>query len=86
MPDNDIATLIKEHRILLEYAIKEVIAQFQAQETHREFGAANGAHPDFPVETFTGGIAVSDGSVEQNSPNSLQAAARRQARDKSAGS
>ncbi|WP_413741224.1 hypothetical protein ACL2XO_18275 [Sodalis sp. RH15] len=33
MPDNDIAALIKEHRVLLEYAIKEVIAQFQAQET-----------------------------------------------------
>ncbi len=31
MPDNDIATLIREHRVLLEYAINDVIAQFQAR-------------------------------------------------------
>ncbi len=64
MPNNDIAALIKEHRVLLEYAIKEVIAQFQAQETLGEHGAANGAHPVYLPGTLTGGIDINDGSVK----------------------
>lgn len=66
MPDNDIAALIKEHRVLLEYAIKEVIAQFQAQETQGEHRDAGSAHPVYLPGTFTGGIDINDGSVKQS--------------------
>jgi len=32
MSETDIATLIKEHRVLLEYAINDVIADYRASE------------------------------------------------------
>ncbi|WP_413738130.1 hypothetical protein ACL2XP_07880 [Sodalis sp. RH21] len=30
MPDHDIAALIQEHRVLLDYAVSEAIAQYRA--------------------------------------------------------
>ncbi|WP_213991092.1 hypothetical protein [Sodalis sp. dw_96] len=66
MPDDDITALIKEHRVLLEYAIKEVIAQLQAQETQGERRAANGANPVYLPETLTSGIAINSAFVKQN--------------------
>lgn len=49
MPENDIATLIREHRVLLEYAINEVIAQ----------------HRDAQAPTTTGGKPLDYALVQQ---------------------
>ncbi len=74
MPHDDITALIKEHRILLEYAIKEVITQFQAQEIQGEHRAADGAHPVYLPGTFTGGIDINDGSVKHSLSIAIEAA------------